>query len=44
MEVMHMEVDQVADMMMDMKVDKVADIFSDLSSNQVWCQILEMFS
>ena len=26
MEVMHMEVDQVADMMMDMKVDKVADM------------------
>ena len=26
MGVMHMEVDQVADMMMDMKVDKVADM------------------
>ena len=29
MGVMHMEVDQVADMMMDMKVDKVADMVAD---------------
>ena len=30
MGVMHMEVDQVADMMMDMKVDKVADMVADM--------------